>query len=101
MTQPAIRRFRVPEGRTLTLPFDLCPGPGLTNVRIETGGEVDLEVTRCDRQSHFVNMALRHGDLVELDAAAAPNPDAPKPISVQRATAGDLAISTGMPAAKE
>lgn len=101
MTQPAIRRFRVPEGRTLTLPFDLCPGPGLTNVRIETGGEVDLESVRCDQQSHFVNMALRHGDLVELEVGAAPNPDAPKPVTVPRAAGGELAISTGMPPAKE
>lgn len=101
MTKPAFHRIRMAEGRTLTMPFDLLPGPGLTCVRLEPGGEADIESARWDQHSHFVNMAIRHGDFAELDASAPSNPDAPKPIALPRAAGGDLSIPTGMPTAKE
>jgi hypothetical protein len=71
MTKPT-RRFQVPAGRVVTLPVGLLPGPNATNVRLEPGAVVELELERIAGHDRYVNGRLRAGDLVELKDGAPP-----------------------------
>lgn len=92
-----MRRFRVPEGRIVTLPVDLCPGPGVTNMRVVAGGEIDLEVARCTTHTRFLNGRLRAGDLVELGENDPPNLDAIAPQPLTKPGDGPVRVVTGAP----
>lgn len=63
------RRFRVGEGRTLTLPLGLVEGA--THSRVVSGEVVEIEVDRINGArggqpfARFIAGCLRNGDLVE------------------------------------
>jgi hypothetical protein len=64
------RAFRVAAGRTVTLPQGLRAGPGRTNMRLEEGALVTLNLAGEAAQfGRFVNGRVTAGDLVEIDPA--------------------------------
>ena len=77
------RTFRACEGRTLTLPMSVQPGPGATNMRLHPGAVITLSDETCALNQRFLNGRLRAGDLEEL---AAPPADAPAAAPVARGT---------------
>ncbi len=62
-----IRRFKLAEGRHLTMPADLMVGPGVTTMRLVPGDVFDLDAEVCQAQQRFISGRLRAGDLVELE----------------------------------
>lgn len=68
-----IRAFRVSEGRTVTLPQGLRAGPGRTNMRLEQGATVTLDLSGERAQfTRFVNGRKTAGDWEEIDPATVP-----------------------------
>lgn len=75
-----IRRFRIPEGKHLTLPLSLYAAPGAKHHRMSDGDVIEIDDSKPNVQRHqrFLANRLKLGDLVELDAAA-PAPKKPAP----------------------
>ncbi|HWU91604.1 MAG TPA: hypothetical protein VN253_30260 [Kofleriaceae bacterium] len=62
-----IRAFRVAPGRTVTLPQGLRAGPGQTNMRLEEGAVVTLDLVGDAAQfTRFVNGRRNAGDWDEI-----------------------------------
>lgn len=59
-----IRRYRVPEGRMLTLPADLTEGTG--NTRVKGPETVDIDDVRLGVHARFIANRIRLGDLEEV-----------------------------------
>lgn len=72
------RHFRVPDGRTVTLPQGLQAGPGATNMRLDPGAVVTLDDAACNGEhSRFIAGRLRAGDLEEIESHMLPKESTP------------------------
>ena len=86
----------------LTVPMGLLAGPGATHLMLEPGTEIEVEDAAATLHGRFLNNRVKLGDLVEIDAAAPSNPDAPAPrVLTKPGSIGDVTIATGSPAKKE
>jgi hypothetical protein len=62
-----MRHFRIADGRTVTLPQGLQPGPGQTNMRFEPGSYCTLEDDHGPFE-RFIANRIRVGDMVPVAA---------------------------------
>jgi hypothetical protein len=91
------RRFRVPLGRTLTIPLELCPAPGAMHHQLGELAEIDIDDDRAFRFSRFLNNRLALGDLEEIKSGEADR-NARPPVTLAAPAGGSVAIVTGGPA---
>jgi hypothetical protein len=87
------RTFRARPDRTLTLPRDLAPGPGASNLRLDPGAIVTVEDDRAQRYQRFLANRVAVGDLEEVDPMTVPaDAPAPKPVASINAPSSKLGI---------
>lgn len=81
------RKYRVCEGRTVTLPQGAIESPGDTNMRLDPGAVFTVEDEQFRRYERYFNGRVRAEDLEEVEehvtstvepiAISRPNPDKP------------------------
>lgn len=79
--------MRIRAIRVTTLPQDLAPGPGGTNLRMAPGDELDLDAARARANARYLNGRIRAGDLVDVTAKGDSAAPAPQPAASSPATA--------------